>query len=133
MRRIREILRLKDECALTYSQIARVVGISKGSVANYLSKVEASGLSHAEASALDDGALWRRLSGERQAQQKFAAPDFALVHRELKRKGVTLQLLWEEYRDSAQGIPYSRLALLRALPAVRTHAASLDASDAPRR
>jgi len=108
MRRIREVLRLKDECELTYSQIARALGISKGSVSNYLSTAEAAGLTHQQAAALDDAALLARLYPQRGVPRKFAEPDFALVHRELKRKGVTLQLLWEEYRDSAQGVPYSR-------------------------
>jgi transposase len=108
MRRIREVLRLKDECALTYSQIARALGISKGSVANYLSSAEAAGLTHQEVAGLDDAALLRRLYPQRYVYAKFAAPDFAQVHRELKRKGVTLTLLWEEYRESAQGVPYSR-------------------------
>jgi transposase len=108
MRRIREVLRLKDECDLSYSQIARSLGISKGSVKNYLSTAEAAGLTHQEAAGLDDAALLARLHPQRYVSQKFAVPDFALVHRELKRKGVTLQLLWEEYRDAAQGVPYSR-------------------------
>ena len=99
MRQIREVLRLKDECALTYSQIARSLRISKGSVANYLRHAEAAGLTHEEAA---------RLSPQRRLAPKFAAPDFALVHRELRRKGVTLTLLWEEYREAAQGVPYSR-------------------------
>jgi transposase len=107
MRRIREVLRL-NECGLAYAQIARSLGISKGSVANYLSRALAAGLSHQEATGLDDAALTARLNPQRPAAPKFAAPDFALVHRELKRKGVTLTLLWEEYRDAAQGIPYSR-------------------------
>ena len=50
----------------------------------------------------------QRLYPQRHAQQRFAAPDFAQVHRELKKKGLTLQLLWEEYRQAAQGVPYSR-------------------------
>ncbi len=108
MRQIREVLRLKDECALTYSQIARSLRISKGSVANYLRHAEAAGLTHEEAARLDDAALTARLSPQRPPAPKFAAPDFALVHRELKRKAVTLTLLWEEYREAAQGVPYSR-------------------------
>jgi len=108
MRQIREVLRLKDECALTYSQIARSLRISKGSVANYLRHAEAAGLTHEEAARLDDAALTSRLHPQRPAVPKFAAPDYALVHRELRRKGVTLTLLWEEYREAAQGVPYSR-------------------------
>lgn len=86
MRRIREVLRLKDECGLTYSQIARSLQISKGSVANYLRGAEAAGLTHHEAALLDDAALSARLAPRPPATTKFAAPDFALVHRELKRK-----------------------------------------------
>jgi transposase len=108
MRQIREVLRLKDECGLTYSQIARSLKISKGSVANYLRSAEAAGLTHREAAALDDAALTARLAPQPPARSKFAAPDFTLVHRELKRKGVTLTLLWEEYRAAADGVPYSR-------------------------
>jgi transposase len=108
MRQIREVLRLKDECGLTYSQIARSLRIAKGSVANYLRSAEAGGLTHREAERLDDAALSSRLAPQRAAAPKFAAPDFALVYRELKRKGVTLTLLWEEYRAAAEGVPYSR-------------------------
>lgn len=108
MRRIREVLRLKDECALSYSQISGALGISKGSVANYLGAAETAGLTYREAALLDDAALTARLYPQRYVYRKFALPDFALVHQELKRKGVTLQLLWEEYRESAQGVPYSR-------------------------
>lgn len=108
MRQIREVLRLKDECGLTYSQIARSLKISKGSVANYLRNAEAAGLTHREAAGLDDAVLTARLAPQPPAAPKFAAPDFPLVHRELKRKGVTLTLLWEEYRAAAEGVPYSR-------------------------
>jgi transposase len=108
MRRIREVLRLKDECDLSYSQIARSLWISKGSVKNYLSAAEAAGLTHQEAATLDDAGLLVRLHPSRYLYRKFAEPDFARVHRELKRKGVTLTLLWEEYREAAQGVPYSR-------------------------
>ena len=107
MRRIREVLRLKHECDLSYSQIARALAISKGSVANYLSAAEAAGLSHEVARALDDAALMARFNPQRYVYKQFAPPDLAGVHRELKRKGVTLQLLWEEYRSGSQGVAYS--------------------------
>jgi transposase len=48
------------------------------------------------------------LHPQRYVYPQFAVPDFGEIHRELRRKGVTLQLLWEEYRGQAQGIPYSR-------------------------
>jgi transposase len=108
MRRIREVLRLKHECELSYAQIAQALRISKGTVANYLSLAEAAGISHSVALGLDDATLLGQLYPQRYVYRQFAVPDFAQVHRELKRKGVTLQLLWEEYQEAAQGVAYSR-------------------------
>lgn len=108
MRRIREVLRLKHECDLSHSQIAQALRISKGTVSNYLTQAEGAGITHSVALGLDDAALMGQLYPQRYVYRQFAVPDFGRVHRELKRKGVTLQLLWEEYRESAQGIPYSR-------------------------
>jgi len=108
MRRIREVLRLKHECKLSYAEIARSLGLAKGSVFNYLARAESAGLTYEVAASLDDAALLARLHPERYLYTHFAAPDFARVHRELKGKGVTLTLLWEEYCERAQGVPYSR-------------------------
>ena len=108
MRRIREVLRLKHECALSNAQIAAAVRIAKGSVANYLVAAAGAALTYADTLALDDAALQARLQPQRRVDARFAAPDFARIHRELRRKGVTLQLLWEEYRAQANGVPYSR-------------------------
>src|SRR6202051_2237320 len=108
MRRIREVLRLKHERALPNAQIAAALGIAKGSVANYLAAATAAELTYSEAQALDDAALNGRLHPRRYVYAQFAVPDFGAIHRELRRKGVTLQLLWEEYRAQAQGVPYSR-------------------------
>ena len=105
MRRIREVLRLKHECALSNAQIAAALGIAKGSVANYLAAATTAGLTHSEAQALDDAALNARLHPQRYVYPQFAIPDFAEIHRGLRREGVTLQLLWEEYRAQAQGVP----------------------------
>ncbi len=77
MRRIREVLRLNGECELSYAQIARSLGISKGSVANYLSSAEAAGLSHQEAAGLDDAALMRRLY-----PQRYVEPSVAVLSRQ---------------------------------------------------
>ena len=108
MRRIREVLRLKHECDLSYGQIAQALRLSKGTVSNYLIRAEAAGITHGLALGLDDAALLSRLHPQRYVYQEFAVPDFAAAHRELNKKGVTLQLLWEEYRESAQGTAYSR-------------------------
>ena len=89
-------------------RLRRRLRISEGTVSNYLSQAEGAGITHSVALGLDDAALLGRLYPQRYVYRQFAAPDFAHVHRELNKKGVTLQLLWEEYRESAQGIAYSR-------------------------
>ncbi len=108
MRRIREVLRLKHECDLSYAQIAQALRLSKGTVSNYLIRAAAAGITHGVAVGLDDATLLSRLHPQRYVYREFATPDLACVHRELKKKGVTLQLLWEEYRESVPGIAYSR-------------------------
>ncbi len=104
MHRIKELLRLKYECALSFERIARALKVSKGVVAKYVRAAEVSGLDWPALQALDDEALEQRLNLRhgRGPAQRYIAPDFAHVHQELKRKGVTLALLWEEYRQ-AQG------------------------------
>lgn len=101
MHRIKELLRLKYECALSFERIGRALKVFKGVVAKY---AEVSGLDWPALQALDEEALERRLNLRhgRGPAQRYIAPDFAHVHQELKRNGLTLALLWEEYRQ-AQG------------------------------
>lgn len=104
MHRIKELLRLKYECALSFERIARALKVSKGVVAKYVKAAEVSGLDWPALQVLDEEAVERRLNLRhgRGTAQRHVAPDFARVHQELKRNGVTLALLWEEYRQ-AQG------------------------------
>ena len=70
-------------------------------VAKYLRLATAAGLTLPIPDALDDAALEKLLYRQGAAREPtFAEPDYALVHQELKRKGVTLTLLWEEYRQA---------------------------------
>jgi len=102
MRRIKEVLRLKFDCGLTQRQIAAALGVSLGAVSKYLAAAEAAGVDAARARALDETALEALLLGLRRSVPRsgLAMPDCALIHREMKRKGLTLQLLWEEYREA---------------------------------
>lgn len=110
MRQIREVLRQKWALGLSNRQIATGCGISRPTVGEYLKRAEKAGLSWPLPEALDDAELERRLfppavtipAGQR------AEPDWAVVHRELKRKGVTLTLLWDEYKAAnPEGFQYS--------------------------
>jgi len=104
MRRLKEILRLKWSCGLSHRQISRAVGVSVGAISQYAALASAAGLDWPTAQALDDEELERRLVGPAGASKpaKRVEPDCAWIHRELRRKGVTLQLLWEEYLHAHQ-------------------------------
>jgi transposase len=101
MHRIKELLRLKYECALSFERIGRALKLSKGVVAKYVKAAEVAGLDWAQVRDLDEDALERRLNLRqgRGVARDHVAPDFAHVHQELKKKSVTLALLWEEYRQ----------------------------------
>lgn len=104
MRKIKECLRLKFDCALSHEQIARALGLSKGVVTKYLQRATQAGLSWESAAALDESEVAARLLPTRaQSAPQRVMPDWAIIPRELRRKGVTLQLLWEEYVEAHAG------------------------------
>ena len=101
MRKIKDVLRLCWGQGLSKRKAARSCGVSRPAVDEYLRRAEAAGLCWPLPAGLDDGALERLLfppppvlpAGER------GVPDWSHIHQELKRKGVTLFLLWQEYRQ----------------------------------
>ena len=97
MRKIREILRLKYEQGLSHREIAQACAIGAGTVSRYLRKTTARGVGWPLPAELDDAALEADLFPRPAPVRNRALPDCAYIHRELKRNGVTLQLLWEEY------------------------------------
>lgn len=97
MRKVREVLRLKHEAGLSLERIAAAVGLSKGAVAKYLQLARARDLSWPLPEDCDEAALERLLFPAKAAHGPFVVPDWFRIHQELKRKGVTLQLLWSEY------------------------------------
>ena len=111
MRKIRDVLRYRHSTDLSLEAIARALNLSKGVVAKYLKLATAVGLSWPLPDDLDDGALERRLYQQPAARTSaFTEPDYANVHQELKRKGITLILLWEEYRAAAGNTAYQYTA-----------------------
>jgi transposase len=99
MRRIKDILRLKYAAGLSHEKIARACGVSKGVVAKYVRLAQAADLSWPLPEGLDDAELQRRLFPMPVKVGRYTEPDYPALHQELKRKGVTLQLLWEEYAE----------------------------------
>ena len=103
------MLRLYFAAALSIRAIARSVGTSPSTVADYLRRAEGSGLSWPVPEAIDDVGLERRLfPALPPSSPSRPLPEWSEVHRELGRKGVTLSLLWQEYKAlHAEGLQYS--------------------------
>jgi transposase len=99
MRKIRDVLRL-SAAGLSKRQIAASLGIGPTAAGACLRRARDAGISWPLPDDLDDDALERRLYPAPAADAKDwrSLPDWPVVHRELRRKGVTLQLVWEEYR-----------------------------------
>lgn len=111
VRKIREILRLFSESRLSRRQIASCCGISKTTVSECLERAQRIGLDWSTMCELSDEELERQLypPAAKVPVSERPAVDWAVVHTELKKKGVTLQLLWEEYRQKEpRGYGYSR-------------------------
>ena len=97
MRKIRDVLRLKHEQGLSHRAIAQACSIGVGTVTLYLQRTARRGVGWPLPAELDDAALEARLFSRAAPVRNRARPDCAYIHRERKRDGVTLQLLWEEY------------------------------------
>ena len=111
MRKIRELLRLKYELGRSHREIAVSLGVANSTVSDYAGRARAAGLSWPLPEELDDAALEAALfPPPPPSRVPRPEPDWNEVHRELRRhKGVTLRLLWLEYRTShPDGYGYSR-------------------------
>lgn len=114
MRKIKDVLRLKLDAQLSHERIAAALNLSKGVVAKYVGLAAAAKLDWRTISGLDETALQRRLlnPAERPRPSNFANPDYGRIHQELRRKRMTLMLLWEEH--VAQHTPESTHSKARA-------------------
>jgi len=115
MRNIREVLRLKFDCRLTNRQIATSCAIARSTVTEYLRRFTASGLSWPLSPATDDEKLEELLFPPAPilCDKPREPPDFVTIHRELRRKAVTLMLLWQEYKAAdPEGYQYSQFCYL---------------------
>src|SRR4030065_1555899 len=111
VRKINEVLRLKWSCGLSNRVIGRSCQISHSTVRQYLKRAEAAGLTWPLPEVLDEDRLYRLLFPEKDADRSATRvlPDWEQIHRELKKRNVTLRLLWTEYReDHPDGYGYSQ-------------------------
>ena len=103
---MREIIRLKFAAGLGPREIGRRIGVAASTVRETLKRFESAALSWPLPDGLTDGQLEAALytnRGTKQGHRRHAEPDWTSVHRELKRKHVTLAILWDEYIAQSSG------------------------------
>jgi transposase len=130
MRQLRHLLRLHHG-GVSAREIGRRLGVARSTVQDNLKRAAAAGLAWPLADDVTDDALELRLfgrAGNETGQRRRIEPDWAALARELKRPGVTMMILWEEYREiNQEGYGYSRFCdLLRGFerrlsPVMRQH------------
>jgi len=130
MRQLRTLLRLHHG-GVSAREIGRRLGVARSTIQDNLKRAAAAGLAWPLADDVTDEALELRLfgrAGTETGQRRRVEPDWAALARELKRPGVTMMILWEEYREINQdGYGYSRFCdLLRGFerrlsPGMRQH------------
>ena len=111
MRKIHRVLRLFFEAELSIRAIARSIGASPSTVGDYIRRAKAAGLAWPLPEGLDERALEARLfpGVTTPARVERAIPQWADIHAELRGKGVTLALLWQEYKTAhPEGLQYSQ-------------------------
>jgi transposase len=115
MRKTKEILRLYFGMSLTRRQVARSCNISHSTVADYVRRAEAAGISWPLPEGIDEATLEAKLFPGKTiiVSLEKPLPQWTDIHKELKRKGVTLQLLWIEYKQQyPEGYQYSQFCEL---------------------
>ena len=133
MRQLRYLLRLHHG-GVSAREIGRRLGVARSTVQDNLQRAAVAALAWPLADDVTDEALELRLFGRAGAptgQRRRAEPDWAALARELKRPGVTMTILWEEYREAhPEGYGYSRFCDLlrgferRLTPVMRQHHAA---------
>ncbi len=130
MRHSRQMLRLRHE-GVSEREIGRTLGIARSTVRDALERARTAGIAWPVPAEWTDDILEQRLfarSGVKPGLRRYSEPDWAALSRELKRAGVNLMVLWEEYRDAhPEGYGYSRFCDLyreferRLSPVMRQH------------
>jgi transposase len=115
MRKVKEILRLKFDVKLSNRRIAQSCSMAHSTVGEYIRRFRRSSLSWPLPDDIDDSRLEQLLFPQPQIGLPHIrpAPDCCYIHSELRRKGVTLMLLWQEYKqEHPQGYQYSQFCEL---------------------
>jgi transposase len=109
MRRVKELLRLAHELGYSKRQIALSIRMPKTTVGDYLARAAAAGLRYADVAEMSEEAVEARLFQRVELPEQRPMPDWEWISAELGKRGVTLMLVWEEYRQQHRdGYSYSQ-------------------------
>ena len=109
MRKLRDVLRLRLEAGLSYRQINASTKVSVGLIQKLMTQADELGLTWPLPPELDDNQLAGLFypKADTRTSSRHQVPDWPTLHQELKRKGMTKQLLWEEYTQQYPNRCYS--------------------------
>lgn len=109
MRKIRDVLRLRHEAGLSIRQISASTKVSVGAIQKLLTQAQRHGLSWPLPDELDDVRLAALFypGADTRLSTRYQQPDWERIHQELRRKGVTKALLWQEYTEQYPNRCYS--------------------------
>jgi transposase len=110
MRKISELFRQRFESKLSYRDIARSLNMSISTVYDYLSRAKSANINWPLPDGISEEELYNKLFlPSSVATRNRIVPDWGYINKELHKKGVTLQLLWREYREQhPDGLGYSQ-------------------------
>jgi len=109
MRRVKEVLRLAHELGYSNRQIQESVRMGRTSVGVYLARARDAGVRYADVAGMGEAEVEALLFKRPEPAVLRPMPDWAEVAAELRKPAVTLQLVWQEYRDQhADGYSYSQ-------------------------
>ncbi|MEK6706383.1 MAG: IS21 family transposase [Bdellovibrionota bacterium] len=112
MHKIKEVLRQRLVCGLSLREIGRSLSISHPTVKKYLLAAQKAALTWQKAEEMSDWDLFQLVRTRQEhaiGKSTYPMPDYASIHQEIKKKGVTLALLWQEYKESnPEGYQYTQ-------------------------
>ncbi|MCK5723684.1 MAG: transposase [Gammaproteobacteria bacterium] len=109
MRKIKKVIELYCNTSLSNRDIERASQLPSSTVNDYIKRFKDSTLTFSELSDLNESEVYQRLFSEPVNTRGKIKPDFAKINRELRKKNITRQLLWEEYKEQyPEGMGYTQ-------------------------
>ena len=109
MNKIRKVIELNSKTSLSIRDIERATQLPSSTVNDYLKRFKKSEISLEQLSELSESEIYQKLFPGQQKKRGKIKPDFAKINRELRKKHITRQLLWEEYKEQyPEGMGYTQ-------------------------